>query len=185
MIQFVPTINGYKRLSAGEDKYWGSNSVSYAYDYREAAIRIIAPPSCPPSSTRFEVRVGGADINPYYALSAIIQLGMRGIEKKAQLGPPITQYGPEDKNAGKIKMLPMSLDEATRRMVRPGSVAREVFGDEFVDHYGATRKHEVKLWNESVTSWECKCRPYLPPACVCVLKNSQWNGTSSSLEPKR
>jgi glutamine synthetase len=55
-------------------------------------------------------------------------------------------------------MLPTSLESATIKMMRPDSVAREreVFGDDFVDHYGGTREHEVKLWNEAVTNWERK-----------------------------
>jgi glutamine synthetase len=53
-------------------------------------------------------------------------------------------------------MLPQSLETATERMVRQDSIAREVFGDEFVDHFGGTREHEIKLWNEAVTSWEGK-----------------------------
>ena len=53
-------------------------------------------------------------------------------------------------------MLPQSLESATERMMRPGSVAREesVFGNDFVEHFGGTRQHEVKLWNEAVTNWE-------------------------------
>ena len=53
-------------------------------------------------------------------------------------------------------MLPISLESATIGMTRPDSIAREpeVFGDDFVDHYGGTREHEVKLWNEAVTNWE-------------------------------
>ena len=51
-------------------------------------------------------------------------------------------------------MLPQSLEAATERMIRPNSIAREVFGDEFVDHFGGTREHEIKLWNQAVTSWE-------------------------------
>ena len=41
-------------------------------------------------------------------------------------------------------------------MMRPDSIAREeaVFGNDFVEHYGGTREHEVKLWNEAVTNWE-------------------------------
>lgn len=55
-------------------------------------------------------------------------------------------------------MLPTSLETATARMMGSASLAREpeVFGDDFVDHYGGTREHEVKLWNEAVTSWEGK-----------------------------
>ena len=122
-----------------------------------------------------EVRIPGADMNPYFALSAILLLGLRGIRKQLPLpGPPITHFKPEDRSNGKvravqmlglrcsdadclqIKMLPTSLEAATERMMRPGSVAREpeVFGDDFVDHYGGTREHEVKLWNQAVTTWE-------------------------------
>lgn len=57
-------------------------------------------------------------------------------------------------------MLPLSLEEATAKMVRPGSIAREIFGDEFVDHFGGTREHEVKLWNEAVTNWEGQCSKF-------------------------
>ena len=51
-------------------------------------------------------------------------------------------------------MLPQSLEAATIRMMKPGSVAREVFGDEFVEHFGGTREHEVGVWNSAVTNWE-------------------------------
>lgn len=40
--------------------------------------------------------------------------------------------------------------------MRPNSVAREesVLGNDFVDHFGGTRQHEVQMWNEAVTNWE-------------------------------
>jgi glutamine synthetase len=96
-------------------------------------------------------------MNPYFALSAIFLLGLRGIEKQLALpGPPISHFSPEDRKTGKVKMLPTSLEAATLRMMRPESIAREerMFGDEFVEHFGGTREHEVKLWNQAVTSWE-------------------------------
>lgn len=40
--------------------------------------------------------------------------------------------------------------------MRPDSIARDVLGNEFVEHFGGTRRHEVKLWNEAVTNWEGK-----------------------------
>ncbi|KAH9901553.1 glutamine synthetase/guanido kinase [Cubamyces lactineus] len=156
MPMLVPTINGYKRLVGGE-AFWAPNAVTYGYDSRAASIRIISPPSVPPSATRLEVRVPGADMNPYFALSAIFALGLRGIEKKLSLpGPPVSKLTPEDKKSGKVQMLPQSLEAATERMMRPDSVAREdsVFGNDFVDHFGGTRQHEVRLWNEAVTNWE-------------------------------
>jgi glutamine synthetase len=60
-------------------------------------------------------------------------------------------------------MLPQSLEAATARMMRQGSVAREVFGDEFVEHFGGTREHEIRLWNSAVTNWEGECRILAAP----------------------
>jgi len=156
MPMLVPTINGYKRLVGGE-AFWAPNAVTYGYDSRAASIRILSPPSVPPAATRLEIRVPGADMNPYFALSAVFLLGLRGIEKKMKLSsPPISHFTPEDMKSGKVKMLPRSLETAAERMMRPESIAREpnMFGAVFVEHYGGTREHEVKLWNEAVTNWE-------------------------------
>ncbi|KAI9466167.1 hypothetical protein BJY52DRAFT_1183045 [Lactarius psammicola] len=154
MPTLVPTINGYKRLVGGE-AFWAPNAVTYGYDSRAASVRVISPPSVPPAATRFEIRVTGADVNPFFALSAIFGLGFRGIEKKLALPvAPVSALSLEDKKAGKVPMLPQSLDAATAKMVRPDSIAREIFGDDFVDHFGGTREHEIKLWNEAVTTWE-------------------------------
>ncbi|KAH7906371.1 glutamine synthetase guanido kinase [Hygrophoropsis aurantiaca] len=154
MPTLVPTINGYKRLVGGE-AFWAPNAVTYGYDSRAASVRIISPPSVPPSATRFEIRVPGADMNPYLALSAIFLLGMRGIEKKLPLSvKPVSAYQNNPELRQEVSMLPHTLEEATDRMMRPDSVAREVFGDEFVDHFGGTRQNEVKLWNQAVTNWE-------------------------------
>lgn len=154
MPMLVPTINGYKRLVGGE-AFWAPNAVTYGYDSRAASIRIISPPSVPPSATRLEVRVPGADMNPYFALSAIFQLGMRGIVKQLRLTtPPISTYQSNPARKEEVILLPCSLEDATNAMMKPDSIAREVFGDDFVDHFGATREHEVRLWNAAVTNWE-------------------------------
>lgn len=60
---------------------------------------------------------------------------------------------------GDVVKLPTSLEAATKAMMREGSVAREeaVFGDAFVEHFGGTREHEVRVWNEAVTNWEREC----------------------------
>lgn len=102
IFQLVPTINGYKRLVAGE-AFWAPNAVTYGYDSRGASVRIISPPSVAPAATRLEVRVPGADMNPYFAISAIFALGIRGIEKKLKLTVrPFGKITPEDKKNGKV-----------------------------------------------------------------------------------
>lgn len=117
-------------------------------------MRIISPPSCPSTSTRLEIRVPGADVQPHFALSAIFLLGLRGIRKKIALPyPPVAQQQTEGAKA-QVKRLPVSLESATAAMMREGSLAREILGDAFVDHFGGTREHEVRVWNAAVTNWE-------------------------------
>jgi len=42
-------------------------------------------------------------MNPYFALSAVFLLGMRGVEKKLKLTtPPISEFSPEDRKNGKV-----------------------------------------------------------------------------------
>lgn len=147
----APTVNSYKRLV---ENFWAPVTVSWGLEHRAASIRLIAPPTSKPGATRFEVRVPGADTNPYYVLSAILALGWRGVEKKMELTLPPLGKGEDVGGQGDGgARLAKSLKEATERFMRPQSVAREVFGDEFVEHFGGTREHEIRLWDEAVTDW--------------------------------
>ena len=150
----APTINSYKRLV---ENFWAPVTVSWGLEHRAASIRLIAPPTASPKATRFEIRVCGADANPYLVLATIVALGWRGVEKKLAIPvPPLRQAedvgGADDKG----ERLPKSLKESTTRFMAKTSVARDVFGDEFVEHYGGTREHECRLWDEAVTDWEVK-----------------------------
>jgi glutamine synthetase len=45
-------------------------------------------------------------MNPYFAISAIFSLGLRGIKKRLALpGPPISQFTPEDRDNGKVSKI--------------------------------------------------------------------------------
>ncbi|GAA5938587.1 glutamine synthetase family protein [Sporobolomyces koalae] len=153
----VPTINGYKRLV---ESFWAPTSVSYAYESRVASVRIISPPMSDPKSTRLEVRVPGADMNPYIVFAAVLGLGLRGIEKQIELTrPPISTKGLKDGSAAseiKLERLPKNLLAATERFTAPNSLARQVLGDDFVEHYGATRLNEWNVFSQAVTDWELK-----------------------------
>ena len=147
----APTVNSYKRLV---ENFWAPVTVSWGLEHRAASIRLIAPPTASPKATRFEVRVAGADANPCLVLAAILALGWRGVEKKMEINvPPLGKGQDVGGVADKGVRLAKSLKEATTTMMREGSVAREVFGDEFVDHFGGTREHEIRLWDEAVTDW--------------------------------
>ncbi|KEI38820.1 uncharacterized protein L969DRAFT_94991 [Mixia osmundae IAM 14324] len=145
----VPTINGYKRLV---ENYWAPVNVSWGLESRLASIRIISPPLASASATRVEVRVPGADMNPYYTFSAILALGLYGIKNQLELDiPPITAGADVAKAS---KRLAKTLKEATDQMSSPESLARKTLGDDFVDHYAGTREHEWQVYSQTVTSWD-------------------------------
>lgn len=148
---FAPTVNSYKRLV---ENFWAPVTVSWGLEHRAASVRIIAPPTSSPKATRFEVRVPGADANPHFVLAAVVALGWRGVEKKLEVPVRPLSRGEEMGGASdQGARLAKSLKEATATFMREGSMAREVFGDAFVDHFGGTREHEVRLWEEAVTDW--------------------------------
>lgn len=145
---FAPTINSYKRLV---ENFWAPVTVSWGLEHRAASIRLIAPPTCSPAATRLEIRTPGADANPHFALAAVLAAGMSGVEENLELTlPPLGK----SEDGGKGVRLASSLKEATERMMVEGSVARKVLGDGFVEHFGGTRREEVRKWEEAVTDWE-------------------------------
>ncbi|EXF72923.1 glutamine synthetase [Colletotrichum fioriniae PJ7] len=151
MTMLAPTVNSYKRLV---ENFWAPVTVSWGLEHRAASIRLIAPPTSKPGATRFEVRVPGADTNPFFVLAAILALGWRGVEKKLEIPvPPLGKGEDVGGKADKGVRLAKSLREANDRFMRKESIAREVFGDDFVDHFGGTRDHEIRVWDEAVTDW--------------------------------
>ncbi len=144
---FWPTINSYKRLVDG---FWAPVKPTWGIDNRTASFRVI-PGS--PKSTRLETRCPGADVNPYLAMAAVLAAGIHGVEKNLKLtAKPIhgTNEGAEN-----IPRAPRTLIETTR-IFRESDVARDFFGDEFVDHFAATREWEWRQWLDAVTDWELK-----------------------------
>jgi len=144
---FWPTINSYKRLVDG---FWAPVKPTWAIDNRTASFRVI-PGS--PKSTRLETRCPGADINPYLAVAALLAAGLHGVEKNLKLtAKPITGT---NQGAEGIARAPRSLKETTE-IFRGSDLARDWFGDLFVDHFAATREWEWRQWLDGVTDWELK-----------------------------
>jgi len=144
---FWPTVNSYKRLVDG---FWAPVKPTWGVDNRTATFRVLAGS---PKATRLETRAPGADMNPYLATAAVLAAGLDGIEKRRKLSaPPITGT-----NVGgeKIPRAPRTLIETTR-IFRDSKVARDWFGDAFVDHFAATREWEWRQWLDAVTDWELR-----------------------------
>jgi glutamine synthetase len=146
MAMVCPTINSYKRTVPGA---WAPESATWGQENRTAAVRVI--PGFSSSSTRAEYRLAGADANPYLALAASIGSGLYGIEASLELPPAVSGNAYESD----APRLPRTLEEAAGKLER-SSVAAAMFGEEFIRHFVATRRWEVRQFQRAVTDWELR-----------------------------
>jgi glutamine synthetase len=140
-----PTVNSYKRRVAGS---WAPTAAAWGHDNRTAALRVIARDE---GTARIEHRLPGADANPYLAIAACISGALHGIEHGPELPEPVVgnvydQPAPP---------LPSSIEEGILAL-EAGTASRAAFGDEFVDHFLATRRWERDRHREAVSDWELR-----------------------------
>lgn len=144
---FAPTINSYKRLVEGA---WAPTTLTWGFDNRTVALRVLSGSA---KSCRVETRVMGADVNPYLAMAGCLAAGLYGIKNNLSLAQPATTgNGYLDFSNG---TLPRTLEQATANL-KDSAVAKEILGEEFVEHFVQTREWEWRQHLKAVTDWEYK-----------------------------
>ena len=139
----APNVNSYKRYAAGS---FAPTTVAWGHDNRTCSLRVVGHGP----SLRFENRAGGADLNPYLALSAIIASGLHGVEAGLELEPALEGNAYTD---GDHPRVPDTL-YAARELFAASEVTREAFGQEVVDHYLNAADVELAAFGSAVTDWE-------------------------------
>lgn len=140
---YSPFVNTYKRYVPG---VWAPLTPSWGIENRTCALRVIPAGQ----GTRIENRQTAADINPYIAMAACLASGLWGIDRAAPPPPPIR--GDATFVEGSAP-LPRTLAEAAQ-ILKESETAREILGEDFVDHYVRTREWEVEKARTAVTDWE-------------------------------
>ena len=100
-------------------------------------------------TNRFELRLPGADVNPYLALSAMIAAGLHGLDAELELEEPT----PGNAYVADKPHVPTTLLEA-RELFAASEVARAAFGEEVVAHYLNNADVELAAFEAAVTDWE-------------------------------
>jgi len=145
---FDPTVNSYRRVATTPA---APRNASWGVQNRLASIRAIPGTA---DAARIEHRRSGADCNPYLAMAGCIAGALHGLD--ADLTPWAAVEGNAYEAGGEVaRALPTTLREAAV-LFRDSPVARKYLGDEFVDHYAATREWEVEQFDRSVTDWEVR-----------------------------
>ncbi len=139
---YAPNINSYKRFADGS---FAPTTIAWGLDNRTCAVRLVGKGA----GARLENRVPGGDVNPYLALAAMLAGGLYGIEHQLELGPELVGNA----YASSLPTIPKTLRDA-RAGFHASAIAREVFGDEVVEHYTNMADVELAAFDAAVTDWE-------------------------------
>jgi glutamine synthetase len=139
----APFVNSYKRFAPGS---WAPVNLVWGRDNRTCAFRIVGHGG----ALRIETRLPGGDANPYLAYAAIIGAGLRGIEREIE--PPSEHKGNGYEATG-VPRVPRALWESAQ-LLEQSALAREIFGDDVIDHYVSTARVEQEAYDSVVTCWE-------------------------------
>jgi glutamine synthetase len=140
---FAPHVNSYQRLC---HPYASPNNACWSSDNRAAGLRI---PASSPAARRVENRLPGADANPYLALAASLAAGLYGIEQQLTASAPLQgEFQVPDELT-----LPCTMHAALERL-QCSQLAVELFGQEFIEGYIASKRMELNSFFDEITPWE-------------------------------
>ena len=122
--------------------FWGVEN-------RSCALRAIPGT---PSGTRVECRTPGADANPYLVTAALVGAAIYGIEHRIAPEPAL-QRDAYVTDVPPNLAFPGAFRDGIDRF-RASTVARELFGDAFVDHFADTREWQEREFRALVTDRE-------------------------------
>lgn len=142
----APTINSYTRLVPG---LWAPTDATWGVENRTTALRVIPGSD---KSQRIEYRLGSADGNPYLSLAAALGSGLYGIMHELEPEAQVKGNAYEQEHPDSLT-LPATLWDSAQRL-KSSQAARELFGDQFVEHYAGTREWEVREYRKHVSDWE-------------------------------
>ncbi|MBD0741893.1 glutamine synthetase [Streptomyces sp. CBMA152] len=140
---YAPNINSYKRY-VGEA--FAPTRMAWGLDNRTCAVRVTGHGN----SLRLEVRLGGADANPYLLAAAAVAGMVHGISH--DLVPPRLCVS-NAFEASDAPLVPFTLEQA-RSAFRHSPVTREAFGEEVVEHYAQLAQIEIDHQRHTVTDAE-------------------------------
>jgi glutamine synthetase len=152
LLMLLPNVNSYRRLASAAwsfDPRW----CLWGVDNRTAAIRLMPGDA---DSMHVEVRIPGADANPYLALAAVLGAGLRGIELSLEPTDPVTGNAGESSRAWPDALrLPQTMVEAIDRFAASMLVC-ELFGAEFQRVFAETRRAQERESRDAVSEWELR-----------------------------
>jgi glutamine synthetase len=138
----APTVNSYKRYEAGS---FAPTTAVWGGDNRTVSVRALVEK---PASSRVELRVGGADANPYWAIAGYLAAGICGLDERPQIPArgDGNMYGVGDP-------LPTVLVDAIAR-ARADAGVRALLGENASDDVALLAESEWQAFVGHVSDWD-------------------------------
>ncbi|MGH6628230.1 MAG: glutamine synthetase family protein, partial [Burkholderiales bacterium] len=141
MAIYAPNANSYRRYVPGTfvpcTPNWGRN-------HRGVALRI---PLSFPANSRVEVRVAGADANPYLVTAAVMAGLHHGITQRCNPGRMIR----EREEIESINTLPVHWPQALD-VFEGGKILPAYLGEDFARIYGVCRREEMHRFQTEISN---------------------------------
>ena len=148
LAMLAPTVNSYTRLVKGA---WAPTAATWGVENRTASIRVIPGDE---NSQRIEVRVGGADANPYLVQAAALAAMEMGMAEDLVPDEPIAGNAYEaEAHLAPGYHFASDLASAASRFAE-SRAAKHCFGEAFVDHFAMTRHWEAREYHRTINSWQ-------------------------------
>ncbi|KAF5998831.1 glutamine synthetase family protein [Streptomyces sp. WAC00263] len=140
---YAPHANSYKRYNPHS---FAPTRFAWGYDNRSCAIRVTGHGT----GRHLEVRLPGADANPYLALTATLATIHHGLITEPELPPPTAGDAYQAPDALPV---PRDLVEALADF-DDSKIAQNAFGAPVVRHYAHATQHEIDAHRGHVTDLE-------------------------------
>lgn len=139
----APFINSYKRYASLS---WAPVNVVWGRDNRTTGFRLVGHGK----TLHVENRFPGGDMNAYLTYAAMVGAGLYGIEHGLKLEDEFKGNG---YLATGHDRMPRALYEAIRELEQ-STAAREIFGDDVVEHYLNAARVEQETYDSIVHPWD-------------------------------
>ena len=139
----APNINSYKRFASLS---WAPVNVVWGRDNRTTGFRVVGHGQ----GLHIENRFPGGDMNAYLTYAAMVGAGLWGIEHGVEAPDEFKGNG---YLATGVPRMPRALWEAIGELER-SEAAREIFGDDVVDHYLNAARVEQETYDAVVHPWD-------------------------------
>ncbi len=138
-------VNSYKRLVPG---YEAPVYISWARRNRSTLVRVPQYRAGHELSTRAELRSPDPACNPYLAFAVMLAAGLRGVEERYELRPPVEEniyaMTSEERDRRGIDTLPGSLSDAIA-MAQESALLRDTLGEETFEKL---LRNKTAVWDD-------------------------------------